>query len=171
MTQSLYIGQSIRIESLAVAPHLTAFSAIALAEDRYRVMNPDLSLGVPNESAETLIRVAEQEVWSLGDVVLKRRKPRWEFDLVVYDLDRQPPTSVGIVKTALMALMDVLARHRIDVLAMPAIGMAHGGLGLADWVAAFRQALLQAPLGLHIHLSEPDAAARQALFELLKEAS
>lgn|GEM_PF-6354360 len=167
MTRSLYIGQSIRIESLDVAPHLTSFPAIALAEDRYRVMNPDMSLSLPTESAEDLYRVAEQEVWSLGDVVVKRRRPRWEFDVVIYDLDRKPPTSVGVVKTGLIALMDSLARHRIEALAMPALGMAHGGLSISDWVNAFRLAMEHAPLGLHLHLAEPDDVAREELFDLL----
>lgn len=106
---------------------LPAVDAVVEEQDTNLLLGKVTSIEEPSASYSMLVKKMErQKPLSPGNVIVQRRALPKCFISIIYDIDDKPICREEWINTALRNILDKCVTFRIDTLAMPLPGVAHG---------------------------------------------
>jgi hypothetical protein len=174
----LAFGGGLELGLLAADDAPADTDAIVVPQDVHLIMgDADGVLDAESASVDELVgSLAKLKPRRLGGLVVSRRRDGGPLLLqaVVYDFDRQPPSSGAVVFEALLAAFEAAKQRRVARLAVRPLGTAYGGLSPAAFLGHLAQVCYSsAELGTSVTrvdlvVASPDDMARyEGLLEAL----
>lgn len=121
-------GDGLEVEIVEEPPGRRPFpvDAMVVEEDTWKVLSaPPPVLPASEHPIRVMNRAWEAEPETLATVQVEPGPPL-RFVAIVYDLDADPVCVPETVARVLEEILDLVEEHRVEALALPPLGVAHG---------------------------------------------